>query len=443
MTDYYGLKDRMLSVRFADVSIASYIVLSVVYDDGSTPAKVARVLLVASAVFESTVKPLRANLVQLWQALFVIYSATSIFWAFSGDRAQQMALTLLINAVCIVSLVYLVEGDPARLRLSLVCFMIAPIVLMARIAVDNGLFVFITAREAGDTNANIIGMTAAFGFGLAYMSWSQSALVSRWFAGVALAGNIAVAALSASRKAVIMVALIVLLFSLLNSSFRGLRRVLRIVTAGVLGVAGYFLLMNFAPLYDLVGHRMETMMNGFLSSGEVDASTSTRFSLIERGVGWFREAPWIGHGVDNFRALMAMYYPREFSYYAHNNFVELLVNGGVVGLVAFYWLYVVIIVRGFKLRSAFNSTQSMILTLMVTLILIEYGAIDYYSRIFMAFVGLAWVALCTDTGRENFGTAGIGGTISHPSVALDVSAASQRASRGQSAHEASEGRLAK
>lgn len=393
--------NRVLSLGSADVAIALYVFLSVVFEDGSLPTKIARVILVGAAVLETGIKPFKANLVLLWQVCFIVFAAASVTWAFSPDNAERMALTLLANGVCVIALVYLVLDDPARVRVFLAAMIIAPTFLMIKVASDHGLLVYLDSRHAGDTNANIVGMTAAFGFGLAYLSFTRRVLLNQWLAGIFLASNLIVVALSASRKAITMIALVVLIFSWINGNLGGFRRILKVATAVSLGLIGYWIIMNFAPLYQLIGHRMNMMINGFRGAGEVDSSTAVRLSLIERGVGWFQEQPWAGHGADNFRVLMANYYPHQSAFYAHNNFIELLVNYGVVGFVLFYWLYVVIIGTGLKHRSRLNSVQAMVFSLLVALLLMEYGAIDYYSRVIMAFVGVAWVTICTDTVRDN------------------------------------------
>lgn len=397
----YGLSQGISSARVGDIAIGVYVFAAVALEDGSSAAKIARFILVASALIETTAKPVKGNLVIWWQLCFVGYAALSIFWAFSSDNAQQMALTLAINAMCIIALTYLIIDDAARVRLFLVCLMIAPTLLMIRIGAQHGLLAYVQSREAGNTNANIVGIVGAFGFGLASLNATRSVLLSPWIGRLFVLSNILVVAFSASRKAITMVALIVILFSLLNNQNGALRRVLKVATAAILGLMGYWLIMNVAPLYTLIGHRMDTMLNSFRGTGEVDSSTTTRLSLIEKGLRWFEERPWFGHGGDNFRTLMATYYPHELALYAHNNFVEILVNFGIFGFVLFYWMYARIIITGIKHRRDLNPIQSMALSLMITLFVMEYGSIDYFNKILMAFVAVAWVAVCTNTLSEN------------------------------------------
>lgn len=397
MTPGITLSERLMSTKIGDFCIIIYVVLAVAFDDGSLPVQLARIFLAFGAITDLATKSFRFNAVQVWQALFILHIWLSTMWAMDIDNAKGVALTTLINGACLVALVFLVQDDSKRINLFLVCMMVSPLLLMLRVGISNGFFVFFDTRVVGETSANTIGMTAALAFCLSFVSFTQRALTPRWISSTFLALNLAITILSASRKALVILVLVVVIYSILLPGAHAASRIFRAVLVSVSALIGYGLIMYVDPLYRLVGHRIETMINGLIGTGEVDDSTQTRMGLIEYGVGWFREKPWLGYGGDNFRALMEVYYPGRPTEYSHNNFIELLVNFGVIGLVLFYWIYYTIIRTGFKKHQALQPIQTMILSLVISLLVIEYGFVDYYSRVFMAFVAVAWVAICTDT----------------------------------------------
>lgn len=386
-----------MSVRVADIAIIVFVILSITFDAGSLPIQIARVVLVGVAALETLSKRPTGAVVVVWQLLFVSYVAMTVGWAVRGNDARTMAITILINGVCVAAVAYLVNNDAARVRVFLVSFMIAPMFLMLRVAMNDGLFVFFGTRATETTSANVVGMTAAFAFCLAFVGLTQKTFAKPWVCAVFLTTNIALTMLSASRKAVIVVGVVLIVYSLLNVRKRAGARAVGIAITAFLVFAGYWLTMSVSSLYQLVGSRIETMLNGIRGVGEVDASTATRLDLVEYGIEWFREAPWIGHGADGFRALMGTYHPDRTAVYAHNNFIEILVDFGLIGLVLFYWVYVLIIGKGLARVSTLRPLQTMILSMMVALLIIEYGFVDYYSRVFMPFVAVAWVVVCTNT----------------------------------------------
>lgn len=100
----------------------------------------------------------------------------------------------------------------------------------------------------------------------------------------------------------------------------------------------------------MIGFRLEGMFNGFFGNEEeMDGSTYTRIQLVDFGKEIFAQRPWLGYGVCNFRAVYLSYFPGRHALYAHNNYIELLVDLGIVGLVLYYIFYIYLIVRLFKI----------------------------------------------------------------------------------------------
>ena len=120
-------------------------------------------------------------------------------------------------------------------------------------------------------------------------------------------------------------------------------RVRGILIGLVLIMATYYLVINYEPLYNVIGIRMDNMMNGLLGSGTGEESFNTRYSMIINGLQWFLERPLFGYGIENFGYL----YYRKFGVfvYAHNNFIELLVSGGIIGVVLYYSIYIYIFIK--------------------------------------------------------------------------------------------------
>lgn len=179
----------------------------------------------------------------------------------------------------------------------------------------------------------------------------------------------------------------------------------RLTVALLVVLAGYFLIVSVPFLYNMVGYRMESMIAGFLGGEGSDASTSTRMRLVEHGVAFFQMSPVIGHGGANFSALDAAYYNAGSGYYAHNNFIEILTDYGVVGFCLYYWMYVLLIVFTVtRIRKA-SSFQLMVLALLITLLVMEYGFVSYYDRFFQAFIAFAFCVLCIRPAGFSLGDA--------------------------------------
>ncbi|MBN8449610.1 MAG: O-antigen ligase family protein [Candidatus Accumulibacter sp.] len=77
-------------------------------------------------------------------------------------------------------------------------------------------------------------------------------------------------------------------------------------------------------------HSINRLVLAFDRGGE--ESLNERRLLIEKGPDLFLDAPIFGHGMGQFRELSGM------GVYSHNNFIEVLVNQGLIGICLYYGL---------------------------------------------------------------------------------------------------------
>ena len=151
-----------------------------------------------------------------------------------------------------------------------------------------------------------------------------------------------------------------------------------LLVAGIILIV-YNLLISVDFLYDFVGERLQGAINGVLGlGGELDGSTAERIGLVEKGMGWFYERPWFGYGLNGFYIKHAQEF--NYSYYAHNNFVEMLVDLGIVGFAIYYSLYAYIFIKGIKALKKYRDRHAkFFFALFVGSLISEYARVVYYS----------------------------------------------------------------
>ena len=112
-----------------------------------------------------------------------------------------------------------------------------------------------------------------------------------------------------------------------------------------------FLVFSVPVLYSNIGIRIEETLNIF--TGDTDGSEDTsRILLIVSGLTWFTEHPILGHGINNFRALSNQLFKLDHNFYAHNNYVELLVGVGLIGFLIYYTPIFKMFVNGVKSKTS-------------------------------------------------------------------------------------------
>lgn len=111
------------------------------------------------------------------------------------------------------------------------------------------------------------------------------------------------------------------------------------------------------------------------SGGE--ASFSERKWLVETGYLIWQESPILGSGLGQFATISG------FGAYSHNNYIELLVSGGVIALFLFYSFYALIIYYAYKYH---RNEYLYAILIVITLLVIDTAAVTFVGRSAMLFV---------------------------------------------------------
>jgi len=196
--------------------------------------------------------------------------------------------------------------------------------------------------------------------------------------------------LTGSKKAIFAVVLFVFLFSIVKAG-RITKRMRAIIIVGILAVILYNLVMNVEVLYNVLGHRIQLMINTFISRDfeTSDTSTGVRGGMIIFGLKEFIKSPLIGRGLNAFNKL----YGDEtgFYTYSHNNYVEILVSVGVIGFCVYYSLLGRTVRCFVKLKNQAKE-NAFYIALTAVLLFYDIAMVSYYdTRIIMlsmiAFAG--------------------------------------------------------
>src|SRR5690606_22930214 len=145
--------------------------------------------------------------------------------------------------------------------------------------------------------------------------------------------------LTGSRKGMISVFLVFFMFFLRNfltTTF--LKKLLNIAIGGVI-IAGLYQWLQSSIFFRRV-LRLFSMLSG---DNVNEGSINERASMAMDGIRLWMEKPIVGWGTNQFRFISG------YDKYAHNNYVELLSNNGIIGFVIYYLMIVALLVLGVKL----------------------------------------------------------------------------------------------
>ena len=384
-----------------DIVLVIYTFLAIFADEGAVSMQIARVILFGTFSLELIrQKKLKINIYFLWLGLFVIFSCASIYWAVDKQFSLRMSRTLLINFLCMLAIYNLVRSKPSRLNTIIKALSIAPIALGVKVVAVSGVTAYLTARSAGGVSGNTLGMCCAIGSCLAYFDLKKNGH-HKLMDILLIFINIFFVIISSSRKAIICLIVPLVVLYLFENKAQFVKIIPKVFILIVLLIMAYFAMIKIPVLYQSVGHRIQSMFLTLTGTGQGDASSITRLNLTIWGIEWFKKKKVLGYGLDNFRIVLHIYhsdYP--LSYYAHNNYVELLVDGGICGIFLYYWFYIYIIIYSLKEKKLTVQTIEGC-GLLISIAISEIGLVSYYDKYIQLLLLIVWMTVRYQTVAYN------------------------------------------
>lgn len=310
--------------------------------------------------------------------IFTIFCVMSVFWAIDFNVAILKALTLITISINIL-IIYNILKDLKSAEAVFFAFFFATFV---NFLISLGLFglseeFYDGWRFMGTTqNVNILAIIMIFSIyiSIRYLALQSTNRLFLFFQYVNIAIAIYIIILTGSKKGVLFGVLLILVYLLYQ--FKNVKslpiNILKILVVSF--IVGY-IAINYLDLgqvslaYERFVYRIEAF------SMSADTSTEERLYFIQEGLKQFANHPLVGLGIANFSVL--------YGTYAHNNYVELLADVGLIGFGLYYMIYVFIFVKIFKMKK--GSEKVFLLLIMLVILIMEIAVVNYYSK-FMFFM---------------------------------------------------------
>lgn len=315
-----------------------------------------------------------------WQIVLILFFAASLFWAFDFEQGKVILIAYVGRSILMLYIYsYLVvTGNLIHLCKA---YIVALIITILHFFLAFGLSGMILVRADSLTvsqgwNANAMGLMCVVAlFMMCYIIYSYTKIKNNAVL-LAVVFFFLLFILMTGSKTCFFLILGTLMFGYF---FKSKKKLLASIIVLFGAVVVYYLIMNVSFLYNIIGERVHNLLIGFSGLDVDDTSNRTnsdnlRYFMLLYGWGLFVEKPILGYGVGNFQALFGEVND-GVRMYAHNNFIELLVNGGIVGTTIYYWLYYKIIKEAARLKN--HKYGITCISFMIVLILSEFGQVSY------------------------------------------------------------------
>ena len=135
--------------------------------------------------------------------------------------------------------------------------------------------------------------------------------------------------------------------------------------------------------------RLKEILEMLAGTGtRADNSAWLRFAYINLGIDLFKKNPLLGIGIGNANIYTQLYY--HHNHYLHNNYIELLACGGIVGFVIYYSMHLYLLINYFKYRKYRDRDYDICLILLLLNLIVDCGVVSYYDKVNYLFLFLLW-----------------------------------------------------
>lgn len=173
---------------------------------------------------------------------------------------------------------------------------------------------------------------------------------------------------SGSRKALLLAVCGVLYIVFLKY---GIRKFYKTIIVGVALILTFIIVIQL-PMFVTIRERMEGGVLALRGEGGGDASAMARISHIKRAWNLFKESPFVGYGADNYRVVSGS------GTYSHNNFVEILVDFGLVGFFVYYLMF---IVGAKNLKRDTKESSVFLFIVLISRLVLDFAKVSYFDKL--------------------------------------------------------------
>ena len=314
--------------------------------------------------------------------IFLVFCVASMLWAQDPELIipKRDALLFILVAMIVIQYCHLYDTDIDDCIKAIMYggyFFIIYIFLRYGISGVINLVSDNMRISSELLNSNAIGMCAAYSIviNLYYIVYKKMTLRD-----VLMIPALIITIVSRSRKAIILIALGAIgVYILKNLKKKGFGVFLLKVLGGIVASILFILAISRLPFMQPIIGRLEDVWEMILGDGtRSNNSAWIRFAYTNLGVEIFKENPITGIGIGNANIYTQAAYGHN--HYLHNNFVELLACGGIVGFLLHYSMHLYLVRNLIKYWNYRDREYDICLILLIAVLVMDFGVVSYYSR---------------------------------------------------------------
>lgn len=263
-----------------------------------------------------------------WQAAVIFLSFFSVIAI--AEHAGFSKFSTYFMVIIKTTTVAIICRDFEGVKKLLIYLMFDGLLIFLTLFFTGNLFVVYRLGTDIMGNSNTFAMVICFLLiGAVYWSFYGTKKIYKIIALLILLIDLYMIILSGGRKFLLFFIVLLYGIMLMKTKASVTRIIVVTIIAAILVGIGYYLIMNVESLYNGIGYRFDG-----LGTDEGAEGVDAQEEHMRRGIELFLQRPLFGWGFDEYRYISGM---RQ---YAHSNYVEILADMGIIGIVVYYSLYV-------------------------------------------------------------------------------------------------------
>jgi len=312
--------------------------------------------------------------------IFGVFCLLSSFWAQDRGASIEKAITVFSLLICYsILFVFYRRFLSIEMLLKAVVWSGYIVVLysFASFGVDNIINTLLAGERLPNSFSNINGLALVAAFSIV-IDFYYGIYKKFTYRNLLMIPSIIFILASVSRKALVFVVLGIAFIVFAKIAKKSIVKALVLLLVFAVIVVIAYNEMHKYEVFSGIVDRVDSLIGVVLKQEVSDSGDVWRVSYQEVGVKQFLKTPILGVGIDNSYLITA---PLGRETYLHNNYIELLACGGIVGLIIYYSIYIYIFYVLLKYKTVKDSLNVICIILALLILIMDVGMVTYYDKI--------------------------------------------------------------
>ena len=331
---------------------------------------------------------------------FLVYSGLSYFWAMDTSLVLyrlKILFFLTFLVFVMTSQMFRIGGFYSFLKLYFVMGIILSFACIVYFRPTGVINLIITGNRLGEDNALFMGINA----NTIALDCATAGILAVFYSLIkqkkiylfSLIPILIIVVATGSRKGIFMLLIGIICVVYVYQRYKD-TNIYSTLLKALVSILIVFVVFRFVlqlPGLEKINEQYMGFINSLIGKSEqADLSTLSRARMVTVGLQQFARKPILGTGLDNGKVINLMY--NNFSAYLHNNYIEILVNGGLFGFVLYYSFFAILLVKHLKRFKEKNPFVYISLILLIIRLISDWGRVSYYDYMSIMLYSF-WIAI--------------------------------------------------